>query len=43
MVLVWFATQTSAAQASEGLNPQLMNQLELLEKRVDDALVDSAP
>jgi len=43
MVLVWFATQSSAAQASEGVNSQLMNQLELLEKRVDEALVDSAP
>jgi len=43
MVLVWFATQTSAAQASEGLNPHLMNQLDLLEKRVEDALVDSTP
>ena len=38
MVLVWFATQISAGQGSETINPDLLQRLSLMEKQLDEAL-----
>ena len=38
MVLVWFATQISAVQASENIHPELNQRLEAIEKQLDQAM-----
>jgi cell division protein ZapA len=38
MVLVWFATQISAVQASDTVNPELNQRLDAIEKQLDQAL-----
>jgi cell division protein ZapA len=40
MVLVWFATQISAAQASDTLNPGIVEKLSSLEKQLDQVLAN---
>jgi len=38
MVLVWFATQISAVQASDTLSPGITEELDSMEKQLDEAL-----
>jgi len=38
MVLVWFATQISAVQSSDSVNPELNQRLDAIEKQLDQAL-----
>ena len=38
MVLVWFATQISAAQSSESISPELTQRLEQMERQLDEVL-----
>jgi cell division protein ZapA (FtsZ GTPase activity inhibitor) len=38
MVLVWFATQISAVQASDTVSPEITQRLESMEKQLDEAL-----
>ena len=38
MVLVWFATQISAAQSSETMSPELTQRLQQMERQLDEAL-----
>ena len=38
MVLVWFATQFSAARDSETPGPEMMEKLDLMEKQLDETI-----